>query len=479
MSGLPDGWEICPLAEVVDICDSDRVPLNATERSVRQGPYPYFGANGQVDSIDDYRYEGDFVLVAEDGGYFDDPRRGVAYEVSGRFWVNNHAHVLRGGELLTNRFLSHALNRVDWMQFVTGSTRLKLTQGALRRVPLPVPPLETQHHIVAALDAIHARTRAAREALEAIPPLVDKFRQSVLAAAFRGDLTADWRAANPDVEPASELLKRIRVERRERWIADYADKHRTRAEQRVLKAGKPWGEAESAKTLAEGVKKGAAVYVEPEPVDAEAEGLPELPGTWCWARLEELVPPEAPVVYGIIQPGPHVEDGVPYIRPADIDDSSVDIDRLPRTSRDIAEQYERAKLTAGDLVYSVVGTIGKWLVVPSELAGANITQSSVRIRTEAPLSAIRVLRMLQAPAVETQIARTMFGNAVQRLNVAHVRELAVPLAPAAEQKPLEAAIESALATLRRQAATATACASQLAALERAALAKAFRGELVR
>jgi type I restriction enzyme S subunit len=99
MSEIPKGWVASPLLDVVDLHDSRRIPLNATQRAQRRGEYPYYGANGQVDSIDDYIFDGEYVLLAEDGGYFDDPSRGVAYEVSGKFWVNNHAHILsaRGG----------------------------------------------------------------------------------------------------------------------------------------------------------------------------------------------------------------------------------------------------------------------------------------------------------------------------------------------------------------------------------------------
>jgi len=109
---------------------------------------------------------------------------------------------------------------------------------------------------VAKLESLQARSRRAREALEAVPPLLEKLRQSILAAAFRGDLTADWREQHPDVEPASELLKRIRTERR-----------------------KKWEQAEFAKLKAKGKNptddKWKLKYVEPEPVD-ESE-LPELP----------------------------------------------------------------------------------------------------------------------------------------------------------------------------------------------------------
>ena len=94
MSELPRGWVRTTLGEVVDVLDARRIPVNADERAKRAGPYPYCGANGQVGTIDDYLFDGDFALLAEDGGNFDRPERGVAYRMTGRFWVNNHAHIL-------------------------------------------------------------------------------------------------------------------------------------------------------------------------------------------------------------------------------------------------------------------------------------------------------------------------------------------------------------------------------------------------
>ena len=95
MSDPAATWIIAPFLNVVDLHDGRRVPLNAAEQAKRQGNFPYYGANGLVDHVNDYIFDGDFVLLAEDGGNFDRPERGVAYEVSGKFWVNNHAHILK------------------------------------------------------------------------------------------------------------------------------------------------------------------------------------------------------------------------------------------------------------------------------------------------------------------------------------------------------------------------------------------------
>ncbi|WP_286393199.1 restriction endonuclease subunit S [Pseudanabaena mucicola] len=192
---LPMGWSRAALTEVIELHDSKRIPLNQQQRSLRQGIYPYYGANGQVDSIDDFLFEGEYILLAEDGGYFDDPSRSVAYEVSGRFWVNNHAHILSTREI-PRKFLTYALNNIDWMSYVGGSTRLKLTQEGMKRVLIPIPPLNEQRRIVDKLDRIGDRHRTARNELNHIPKLIARYKQSVLAAACSGKLTEDFRLSN-------------------------------------------------------------------------------------------------------------------------------------------------------------------------------------------------------------------------------------------------------------------------------------------
>lgn len=157
------------------------------------GSYPYYGANGQVGSVGDFLFEGKHILVAEDGGYFDQPERGVAYEVDGRFWVNNHAHILSTCGDMPTGFITRLLNTIDWLQYVSGTTRLKLTQGGMKRIRLPVPPLAEQRRIVAKLDALTARLARARAELDRVPVLANSMRRATLLRAFSGQLTSDVR----------------------------------------------------------------------------------------------------------------------------------------------------------------------------------------------------------------------------------------------------------------------------------------------
>jgi type I restriction enzyme S subunit len=127
-----------------------RKPVKANDRAA--GPYPYYGANGQQGTIDGYIFDEPLLLLAEDGGHFDEPERGIAYRISGKSWVNNHAHVLRMTPALDLNYASAALANMDVRKYVTGTTRAKLTKAGAARIEIPLPPLDEQRRIAAILD---------------------------------------------------------------------------------------------------------------------------------------------------------------------------------------------------------------------------------------------------------------------------------------------------------------------------------------
>jgi type I restriction enzyme S subunit len=158
---IPKNWESIKLEEVVEIHDSKRIPLSEMERKNRKGQYPYCGANGIIDYIDNYIFDGEFVLLAEDGGSYG-RLENTAYIMNGKFWVNNHAHILRAIEGKTsNLFLKYALDFLDLNPYVVGSTRKKLNQEQMREIRIPLPPFEEQRGIVGVLgvvDSVIAKT---------------------------------------------------------------------------------------------------------------------------------------------------------------------------------------------------------------------------------------------------------------------------------------------------------------------------------
>lgn len=321
-------------------------------------------------------------------------------------------------------------------------------QEALSEKPVPVPPHNEQKRIVAKLEALQARSDAAKEALDAIPPLLEKFRQSVLAAAFRGDLTKAWREAHPGVEPASALLARIRAERRRRWE-----------------------EANPKKK-----------YVEPEPVDTE--GLPELPEGWCWARWEEV---------GFCQngrafPSEHyiTDGGTKLLRPGNLHVSGQVVWTRENTRcmpHEWASEHPRFLVGPGELVMNLTAQslkdefLGR-VCLTQDGERCLLNQRLARI-TPVALSPQFCLWLFKSAVFRRYVEDGLnTGSLIQHMFTSQVDDFALPIPPLAEQHELSRVIESHLALKVALAKSVDAVEQSFGGLTQSILAKAFRGELV-
>lgn len=182
-SSFNPAWPIVPLSDAVTFLDNLRKPVKASDRV--EGPYSYYGANGLQGTINDYIFDEPLVLLAEDGGHFGNPDRDIAYIAEGKYWVNNHAHVLKPNENVDLRFLYRVLQRYDVTPFIKGATRAKLTKGDAGRIPFPVPPLKEQQRIAAILDKADAIRRKRQQATT----LVDEFLRAVFLDMFGDPVT--------------------------------------------------------------------------------------------------------------------------------------------------------------------------------------------------------------------------------------------------------------------------------------------------
>lgn len=176
MKNLPLNWRIKPLGEIVVFLDSKRKPIKESERLLRSGDIPYYGANGQVGWIDDYIFNEPLILLAEDGGHFGSKIKPIAYKIFGKSWVNNHAHVLKLKDGFNLEYLHKVLSFYDVSKYLTGTTRLKLCKGDAEKIPIPLPPLHIQKQIA---DILEAADRARQKREEA-----DKLTEEFLQAAF-------------------------------------------------------------------------------------------------------------------------------------------------------------------------------------------------------------------------------------------------------------------------------------------------------
>ena len=158
------------LGDICEILDSKRIPITASNR--KAGIYPYYGANGIQDYVDDYIFDDELVLLAEDGGHFGSTDKPIAYRVSGKCWVNNHAHVLKPKADLDVDYLCYSLMFRDVSSIVNGATRQKLTQADMREIEIPLLPLGEQLAIVEKLNKIFALTFLRKQQLSKLDELV-------------------------------------------------------------------------------------------------------------------------------------------------------------------------------------------------------------------------------------------------------------------------------------------------------------------
>ncbi|MFB6590368.1 restriction endonuclease subunit S [Streptomyces diastaticus] len=185
MGGLPEGWSWAPLGDIVDVLDSHRIPVSSKERATRVGDVPYYGATGRVGCIDEALFDEDLVLLGEDGVQFFDRHKSKAYMVSGKSWVNNHAHVLRAGSgVLDWKYLCNYLNFFNYEGYANGTTRLKLTKSAMVSIPVPVPPIAEQHRIVEVLEEQLSRLDAAKESAARSLQRIHALESTLLVAAL-------------------------------------------------------------------------------------------------------------------------------------------------------------------------------------------------------------------------------------------------------------------------------------------------------
>lgn len=181
------------LGDVCEILDNMRIPIKACDR--KAGPYPYYGANGLQDYIDNYIFDDELVLLAEDGGNFGSKDKPIAYRVSGKCWVNNHAHVLKPKQNLDVDYLCYSLMYYDVSGLVNGATRQKLTQADMKKIEISLPKFEEQKKIVKILDKLNEIINKRQQQLKKLDEIVksrfiemfgtlnnpkDKFKKDIL-----------------------------------------------------------------------------------------------------------------------------------------------------------------------------------------------------------------------------------------------------------------------------------------------------------
>lgn len=470
---LPRGWLWVSLGDIAGIKLGKMLSRKAFEPHLRQAPYlrnenvRWFRIDtSDVKSMgfsdieaERFRLEVGDLVVCEGG---EPGRCAVVTEDTSRFLFQKALHRVRpiAGVIntrLLQYYFRHCITTDAVLERRSETTIKHLPLEKMRRVPVALPPGSEQDRILAEIEKQFSRLDAGVAALRRVEANLKRYKAAVLKAACTGALTADWRAAHPDVEPASKLLDRILKERRRRWE-----------------------EAELAKLIAKGKPPGddrwKTKYTEP-PAPRTTD-LPELPESWCWVTAEQLTPFDRPAAYGVLQPGPDLPTGVELVRVCDIQDGAIIRDQLKRIAPEIAGRYPRTTLRGGEVLVTLVGTIGRSAVVPDDLVGANTARAVGVISIADGLIARFVELCFRNPTKNHELAGKAHEVARKTLNLEDVRATCIPLPPVSEQVEIVDTVEDLMSIVQAAETAVNQNLNRAGRLRQSVLKDAFEGKLV-
>ncbi len=320
-----------------------------------------------------------------------------------------------------------------------------------------LPPIQEQKRIINKIEALQAKSTKAKQALDAAKPLLDKLRQSILASAFRGDLTADWRKKNPDVELASVLLERIRVERRKKWEENELVKMRAKGKE-------PTDD------------KWKSKYKEPEPADTK--GLLGLPDGWLNFSTDQI--------FYFVTSGSrgwakyYSEKGDIFIRIGNLDRCSINLDlrNIIFVSPPKGAEGVRTQVQRNDILVSITADIGIISIIPEKFPTAYINQHISLARPVDMINAKYLAWYLSSKEGQTQFQDLKRGATKAGLGLDDIRSVIVPIPSIKEQEKVVEQIEEKYRSIQMIEKKIEQSLRKTENLDQSILVKAFKGGLV-
>ena len=324
-----------------------------------------------------------------------------------------------------------------------GLGRLRINMQDMRTVPVPVAPSPEQRRIVAKIDSLFARSSRARDELAHIPRLIERYRQAVLEAAFRGDLTADWRQSHPHGN-LTQHLAQVLSDRRDGWLAAQASSRRRN-------------------------------YPEPE----EADWFPdvELPDGWTWASVDQLT---TEMQYGTSAKTNEDVNGVPVLRMGNIVRGELQVENLKYLPGD-HDEFPALLLQPGDILFNRTNSpelVGKTAVFRDQLPKASFASYLIRLKAVGIIPAL-LSAYINSPCGRAWV-RSVVSQQVGQANVngTKLSHLAVPLIPDDEQIVLDQRIAQMMAAIDTMEHEMLGATGLIDRLDQSILDKAFTGKLV-
>ena len=384
--------------------DSERVPVSVSDRNKRAKIYDYYGASGIIDKIDDYLFDDELLLIGEDGANLLSRSTPIAFIAKGKYWVNNHAHVLDACCNLNLNYICYHINAISLAPYVTGTAQPKMNQENMNAIWIALPPLKEQHRIVAKIEELLPYVDRYAVAYEKLEQLNAKFpedmKKSILQYAIQGKLV-EQRAEEGTGE---ELYQQIQAEK-QRLI-----------QEKKIKKEKPL-------------------------VEISEDEIPfDIPESWKWVRWGNL---SFSIQYGYNAPAKK-SGRIRMVRISDIQGGKVIWDSIPFC--DIKEEeIPTYLLSSNDILFARTGgTVGKSYIVKEIPEEAIYAGYLIRTRYSDMLCPEYLYYFMQTHLYWTQLRNGTIATAQPNCNGQTLSKMILPLPPLAEQKRIVAKIEELL-----------------------------------
>ncbi|MCL1056825.1 restriction endonuclease subunit S [Shewanella gelidimarina] len=390
-NAVPTGWGISKINDTCEILDSKRIPLNSQERAKRVGIYPYYGANGVQGYIDDYIFEGEHVLLAEDGGNFDQwEHRPISYLVDGKFWVNNHAHILKAKYENITKFMHYSLVHKNILKHINGGTRAKLNQSDMRDIQFLRPPLPEQQKIAAILTSVDEVIEKTQAQIDKLKDLKTAMMQTLLTNGVgtkQGDATLNNSTAS-----------------RERYIPH---------------------------------------------TEFKDSPVGRIPKSWEVVRLKQMMLQIRDGNYGADYPkaSEMLDEGVPFLTSTVVgNDQKVNLSKLKFISKEKHFQLAKAHIKTNDVLFTNRGAnVGNVALVPEVLEDANIGPQLTFLRVnEHKVTSLFLYIALQSDYFKKQLRQLDSGSAMNFFGIGTTEKFIFAVPPLIEQEEIAHSIYSSM-----------------------------------
>ena len=409
---VPEGWAWTRFSAITINRDSERKPISSSQRTDVAKIYDYYGASGKIAKIDKYIFNERLLLIGEDGANLVTRNKPIAFFAEGQYWVNNHAHCIDATDKFILEYLCSYINAISLEKYVTGSAQPKMTQDNMNSILIPLPPYSEQKHMSQHLNEVMYTVDNIEIGKVDINELVSKAKSKILDLAIRGKLVPQ----DPNDEPASVILERIRTEKEE-----------------LIKQGKIKRDKKES-VIFKGDDNSYYERVGDIISNIDDEIPFELPQNWEWSRLQTIC---YPITDGTHKTPTYSDSGYIFLSAKNITTGKInwnDIMYIPKSLHD--ELYSRVSPKMNDILLAKNGTTGVAAIVDRECEfDIYVTLALLRVVNN-NISSQYLLKIIASDTIQDYFKSSLKGIGVPNLHLEHIRTTLIPIPPINEQNKI-------------------------------------------